>query len=81
VPRGDIANIVRFGSIPPWVIWVTGIITSIIFLVIFFGPARVRFCRAFNLVSRRAQLVQAIIVVFFFLMYQGSVIYNYLYKY
>jgi len=81
VPRGDIANIVRFGSIPPWVIWVPGIITSIIFLVLFFGPARIRFCQAFNLVSKRAQVVQATIVIFFFLMYQGSVIYNYLYKY
>jgi hypothetical protein len=81
VPRGDIANIVRFGSIPPWVIWVPGIITSIIFLVLFFGPARIRFCQAFNLVSERAQVVQATIVIFFFLMYQGSVIYNYLYKY
>jgi membrane-associated protease RseP (regulator of RpoE activity) len=81
VPRGDIANIVRFGSIPPRVIWIPGVITSIIFLVFFFGPARLKFCQAFNLTTRRAQLTQVIIVAFFFLMYQGSVIYNYLFKY
>jgi membrane-associated protease RseP (regulator of RpoE activity) len=81
VPRGDIANIVRFGSIPPWLIWVPGIITSVIFLVLFFGPARLEFCKVFNLTTQRAQIVQAIIVVFFFVMYQGSIIYNYLFKY
>lgn len=81
VPRGDIANIIRFGSIPSRAIWLPGIITSIIFLWLFFGPARVKFCQAFNLISKKAQLVEAIIVALFFLMYQGSVIYNYLFKY
>ena len=81
VPRGDIANIVRFGSIPSWVIWVPGIITSAIFLVFFFGPTRLEFCKVFNLITQRAQIVQAIMVAFFFVMYQGSVIYNYLFKY
>lgn len=81
VPRGDMANIVRFGSIPPWVIWVPGIITSAIFLMLFFGPVRVQFCKAFNLVSQRAKVVQIMIVAFFFLMYGGSIIYNYLFKY
>ena len=81
VPRGDMANIVRFGSIPPMVIWIPGIITSAIFLVLFFGAVRAKFCRAFNLVTQRAKVVQVITVAFFFLMYQGSVIYNYLFKY
>ncbi|MGB4239412.1 MAG: site-2 protease family protein [Candidatus Hydrothermia bacterium] len=81
VPRGDIANIVSFGSIPSWAIWLPGIITSIIFLLLFFGPASVKFCQTFNLMGKKAQLVEVVIVASFFLMYQGSVIYNYLFKY
>lgn len=80
-PRGDIANFLQYASIPAWTVYITGIITTAILLFLFFGPVRVKFCEAFNLITSTNKALQLIIVIFFFLMYQGSVIYNFLFKY
>ncbi len=78
-PRGDIANMIQFGF-PHSALLILGIVTSITFFYLLFGPERKQFSKISGF-SDLAQRVVLYTLLSTFVIYQAVILYNSLFMY